>query len=168
MPSTTTTKTTSNMDVNLQLCEYATLFEDSQFEILEDYARDGKLGEEWLWELATIFIKQNNLEGMKKLHEMFEYEWQAPFRYQTLLPIASSYATETDTRIFEYMLETGAVLYELDYSEDWYEWEFEVTSVIEEGGEKWYGVESIELIKWAIERGDDPKVLYEKMKWYEK
>lgn len=161
------TTTPSNMDVNLQLYEYATLFEDSQYEILEDYARDGKLGEEWLWELATIYIKENNLKGMEKLHEMFGYEWQTPFKYQTLLPIAASYSTDDDTRVFEYMLETGALLYELDYSEDWRQWDFQVKSVIEDG-EQWYGVESIELIKWAIEQGDYPKVLYEKMKRYEK
>lgn len=169
MPTkTTTTTTAATTKFNLQVDEYTTLFKDSRFDILRDCARDGKLEEDWLWQLAANCIHANDLEGMKKLHEVFGYEWWAPFGYQTLLQIASSYATDDDTRVFEYMLETGACLYEYDYSEDWNEWEFEVRNVIEEGGEKWYGVETIEVIKWGIEQGADTRALYEKMRWYEK
>lgn len=174
MPSQTTEVTTQfendNDNDKLKLHEYLMLFEDSRYEILEEYAQEGKLEEDWLWQLATAYIQTDNYEGMKKLHEVFGYEWKAPFSYPTLLPIASSYVRKSDrdddTRIFEYMLRTGADLRELDYSEDWDLWEFDVKNVVEERGQKWYGVECREMIKWAIEQGDDPTILYEIMNKY--
>lgn len=155
-------------DYKLKLAEYTTLFEECHYDTLKSCARRGMLEENWLWELASECIQRNDLEGLKKLHEVFRYDWESPFGYQTLLTIAASHATDNDTEIFEYMLQTGADLYECDFSEDWQQLEFQVKNVIENNGEKWYGVESIELIKWAIERGEGTKVLYEKMKEYEK
>lgn len=155
-----------NSNEKLQMHEYFALFEDSQFEMLKEYAQEGMLEEDWLWQLTAACIQSNNYEGMKKLHEVFGYDWKTPIKYQTLLPLASSYARNDDTRIFEYMLETGADLRELDYSEDWDMWEFEVKDIIEDDEGKWYGVECIDLIKWTICQGDNPNVLYDIMNRY--
>jgi hypothetical protein len=103
-------------------------FNDLSFSKKEDknklarlLAINNKVKVDWLYDIAVDLIQENEYEKFKQFCDLTDYRFALPKKtFQNLLSIAGEWAESfEDPRIFKYMLEHGAKLDDLDYSEDW-------------------------------------------------